>query len=416
MRPQPRQDPSGVCGCNEPDVDSDGDGVLDCNDGCPTDSSKLDPGQCGCDQVDTADCTQPCICDWNAGTCECNPEVQDRLDAFDQFDVDQSGTLDAAELQTLIDNKCDREPCPTAQEFLLGDAEEGRPGADQNGDGLLNYDEWVDFIRTDFENSGGCECDATDTCDIAADGEACECDPQCFECPEEQPKACEQGDGFPICVGAEQACPPVNCNNAGTECPGESVCTGMSAHCASSCDAETDCADGFHCWFEQGVCVPDGDVEVAWVECAPGDDTACSDGQFCFEFRECVDVCAQDSDCQEGYGCEPERGVCRPLDDRICPPDQPVRCDNDDGSFFCISDGERCDGGLVCQVGEISVSIQTVIHSVIGVRSAHLLDHKPAQHLEQMTSATLAKPASRCTVNVSIPVIPIRGVPRAFVM
>ena len=139
----------------------------------------------------------------------------------------------------------------------------------------------------------------------------------------------------------------------GTECPGESVCTGMGAHCASSCDAETDCADGFHCWFEQGVCVPDGDVEVPWVECAPGDDTVCSDGQFCFEFRECVDVCAQDSDCQEGYGCEPERGVCRPLDDRICPPDQPVRCDNDDGSFFCISDGERCDGGLVCQVGEI---------------------------------------------------------------
>ena len=32
---------------------------------------------------------------------------------------------------------------------------------------------------------------------------------------------------------------------------GESVCTGMGAHCASSCDAETDCADGFHCWFEQ---------------------------------------------------------------------------------------------------------------------------------------------------------------------
>ena len=212
------------------------------------------------------------------------------LDAFGEFDVDQSGTLDAAELQTLIDNKCDREPCPTAQEFLLGDAEEGRPGADLDGDGLLSYQEWVDFIRTDFENSGGCECDATDACDIAADGEACECDPQCFECPEEQPKACEQGDGFPICVGAEQPCPPVNCNNAGTECPGESVCTGMSAHCASSCDAETDCADGFHCWFEQGVCVPDGDVEVAWVECAPGDDTACSDGQFCFEFRECVDV------------------------------------------------------------------------------------------------------------------------------
>ena len=63
-----------------------------------------------------------------------------------------------------------------------------------------------------------------------------------------------------------------------------------------------------------------------------------------------------------------------------------------------------------------SVSIQTATHSVIGVRRAHLLGHKPAQHLEQMTSATLVKPASRCTVNVSIPVIPIRPVHRAFVM
>ena len=60
----------GVCGCNEPDVDSDGDGVLDCNDGCPTDSSKVGAGQCGCELADTADCVQPCICDWEAETAE----------------------------------------------------------------------------------------------------------------------------------------------------------------------------------------------------------------------------------------------------------------------------------------------------------------------------------------------------------
>jgi hypothetical protein len=38
----------GVCGCNVPDIDTDGDGTLDCLDGCPEDSLKTDPGLCGC--------------------------------------------------------------------------------------------------------------------------------------------------------------------------------------------------------------------------------------------------------------------------------------------------------------------------------------------------------------------------------
>lgn len=38
----------GVCGCGVIDIDSDGDGVLDCQDQCLSDSKKITPGACGC--------------------------------------------------------------------------------------------------------------------------------------------------------------------------------------------------------------------------------------------------------------------------------------------------------------------------------------------------------------------------------
>ena len=64
-----------------PDIDSDNDGTLDCKDGCPNDSNKTDPGQCGCGVADTdtdgdatADCHDGCPTDPNKtspGTCGC---------------------------------------------------------------------------------------------------------------------------------------------------------------------------------------------------------------------------------------------------------------------------------------------------------------------------------------------------------
>ena len=57
----------GQCGCNVPDTDTDEDGTADCNDGCPTDPLKIVPGQCGCNTPDTdsdgdglPDCIDPC--------------------------------------------------------------------------------------------------------------------------------------------------------------------------------------------------------------------------------------------------------------------------------------------------------------------------------------------------------------------
>ena len=48
----PNKTAPGVCGCNAPDVDSDGDGTDDCADACPQDPLKTDPGDCGCGFTD----------------------------------------------------------------------------------------------------------------------------------------------------------------------------------------------------------------------------------------------------------------------------------------------------------------------------------------------------------------------------
>ncbi|MCY3000947.1 MAG: DUF4394 domain-containing protein [Planctomycetota bacterium] len=89
----------GSCGCGVPDVDSDGDGTLDCNEQCPNDPLKLEPGTCGCGAPDTdsdgdgtADCNDLCPNDplkIAPGTCGCG--VSDT-------DSDGDGTADCNDL------------------------------------------------------------------------------------------------------------------------------------------------------------------------------------------------------------------------------------------------------------------------------------------------------------------------------
>ncbi len=71
----------GVCGCGEPDSDSDEDGTLNCVDECPDDPDKTQPGDCGCgvpdldsDEDGTADCVDECPADaakTRRGICGC---------------------------------------------------------------------------------------------------------------------------------------------------------------------------------------------------------------------------------------------------------------------------------------------------------------------------------------------------------
>jgi len=54
----------GDCGCGVPDDDDDGDGVANCIDGCPDDINKIVPGDCGCgvpDDDDDGDGAENCI-------------------------------------------------------------------------------------------------------------------------------------------------------------------------------------------------------------------------------------------------------------------------------------------------------------------------------------------------------------------
>lgn len=75
---------SGICGCNDWDYDRDLDGVLDCLDECPDDPTKTKAGQCGCGVVDVdwdedgiADCNDLCPRDKSKvtpGFCGCGEE------------------------------------------------------------------------------------------------------------------------------------------------------------------------------------------------------------------------------------------------------------------------------------------------------------------------------------------------------
>jgi len=77
----------GVCGCNIADVDTDIDGIPDCQDACPDDPLKSNPGQCGCGISDAVhsdadgipDCNDQCPSDpikSAPGSCGCGvPDV-----------------------------------------------------------------------------------------------------------------------------------------------------------------------------------------------------------------------------------------------------------------------------------------------------------------------------------------------------
>jgi hypothetical protein len=92
-------EPAGNCSCVKIETDSDGDGVSDCDDGCPNDPAKTVPGVCGCGVADTdsdgdgtADCIDGCASDpskTEAGECGCGvPDVDSDGDTvFDCDDV-----------------------------------------------------------------------------------------------------------------------------------------------------------------------------------------------------------------------------------------------------------------------------------------------------------------------------------------
>ena len=122
----------GDCGCGLEDLDRDKDGVADCNDGCPTDPDKTDPGACGCENEDTdtdgdgaADCVDNCPNDPNKTepeNCGCGvPET----DVFGDLDCD--GDYDIDDIRLGMTN------------FGIEEAEDDACPADVDGDGSIGF-------------------------------------------------------------------------------------------------------------------------------------------------------------------------------------------------------------------------------------------------------------------------------------
>jgi hypothetical protein len=148
----------GACGCGVADTDTDSDGTLDCNDGCPNDPLKTAPGACGCgvaetdtDTDGTPDCNDLCPNDpakTAPGTCGCG--VADT-------DTDADGTADC-------NDGCPNDPAKTAPGLCgcgVSDADTDTDGTVDCNDGCPN-----DVNKT---APGQCGCGVLDT-DTDLDG------------------------------------------------------------------------------------------------------------------------------------------------------------------------------------------------------------------------------------------------------
>jgi len=220
----------GACGCGTADIDSDADGTLNCNDGCPNDPAKTSAGTCGCGVADTdtdgdgaADCVDGCPNDpakTSTGACGCG--VADT-------DTDGDGTPNC-------NDACPNDPNKVA----AGTCGCGVADTDADGDGTPNCNDGCPNDPNKVAE-GTCGCGIADT-DTDGDGT-----PNCNDgCPTDPLKVAPglcgcgvadvdaDGDGSLDCV---DGCP----NDPAKTAPG--VCGCGTPDTDSDFDGVADCID-----------------------------------------------------------------------------------------------------------------------------------------------------------------------------
>jgi choice-of-anchor B domain-containing protein len=150
------KDQPGACGCGVPDADRDADGAFDCVDACPDDASKDQPGVCGCgasDDDDDGDGRLACEDDCPAAA---DPEQSDgdgdgigdacdncpTLPNADQLDADADGKGDLCwcdpQPRTCVDGFAGPFPCDNVDLIAY------IPARDLGGDSTNDVWGWTD--------------------------------------------------------------------------------------------------------------------------------------------------------------------------------------------------------------------------------------------------------------------------------
>ena len=164
----------GICGCGTPDVDTDGDGTLDCLEECFEDPNKTEPGTCGCGIADD-DLDGNKVPDCLEGDMDLCPEDPDKTlpgicgCGIADNDTDGDGAYDCHD-------ECTDDPAKTK----AGVCGCGVLDADSDGDQVLDCEDGCPLDGNKLE-AGACGCGVPDV-DSDEDGvldcqDACPQDP-----------------------------------------------------------------------------------------------------------------------------------------------------------------------------------------------------------------------------------------------
>jgi len=156
----PFKETPGTCGCGIDDTDADEDGTFDCLDLCPYDPDKTDPGTCGCGITDTdAD---------NDGSPDCTTTCDETIDSDSDniSDCEDLCPYDAAKTEPGTcgcgesDNDLDADGVPDCNDRCPDDLNKIFPGTTGCGfiePGFIDYEAGStpsSIVTADFDNDG----------------------------------------------------------------------------------------------------------------------------------------------------------------------------------------------------------------------------------------------------------------------